>query len=631
MRHDGADPSEEFLDLQAHVAGRFSLDRELGRGGMGIVFLARDVSLDRLVAIKLLPPEMAGHEESRERFLHEARTAAKLSHPNIVPIHGVETDGALAFFVMAYVDGEPLTTRLARGPLPPAEAIRMGRDIAWALAYAHSQGVIHRDIKPDNILLERGTERALVTDFGIAHRVDADAVPDGGAVFGTAEYMAPEQATGEAIDGRCDVYAMGVVLFLCLAGRLPFEAPDAAKLVAMHIEQPPPRLTSLAPGVPRRLAVVVDRCLAKHPPDRFASAAELSEALARCVTTPKEIPVPLRVFLQQSRQDNWGVWALAFFYLMGVPLVALIGYTAPQGVALPLSLLTVAGLLLAAPGTVVIHRVRKLHRAGVTHGDLLDALRLERQRRSEELAYLYGEAYEDAGRRAQKLSWGLFGGGVIVYLAAPVLPEAAPALVTGGSLSILGALLASFRATRRMDYPNRLRDWFWKSRIGRWLYRVGRWGIRALPLPTLTNRPTEMAVGLAVLSLYESLPPETRNALSDLPTVVQGLEDEARRMRERVEELSALAAAPEDGYGPGGDLATRRREAMARVLYAREAAQKRLADSVAALEKLRVDMLRMRAGTVNLASVTSNLGAARELAAQVDALLEGHDEIERTL
>src|ERR687889_2292202 len=161
--------SEEFLALQSALAGEYSLQRELGRGGMGIVYLARDVQLDRDVAIKVLPSHLARTAESRERFVREARTAAGLSHPHIVPIHRVGEAAGFVFFVMSYVEGETLGERLrTRGPLPPAEAARVLREVAWALAYAHGRGVVHRDVKPDNILLEEGTGRALVTDFGIA-------------------------------------------------------------------------------------------------------------------------------------------------------------------------------------------------------------------------------------------------------------------------------------------------------------------------------------------------------------------------------------------------------------------------------------------------------------------------------
>src|SRR5213592_1894162 len=244
-------PDSLFIQFQAALVGGYSLERELGRGGMGVVYLAREVRLDRPVAIKLLPPGMARDGTLRERFLREARTAAKLSHPHIIPIFTVDEVGDFVFFAMAYVDGETLTERVRRrGPLPPSEAARVLREVAWALAYAHSQGLVHRDVKADNIMLETATGRALVADFGIAGLVRDAAAVAGGEVIGTPEFMSPEQALGEPVDARSDLYALGVVGYFDLSGALPFEGAQATEVLAKQATEPTPPLSSVVPGVP---------------------------------------------------------------------------------------------------------------------------------------------------------------------------------------------------------------------------------------------------------------------------------------------------------------------------------------------------------------------------------------------
>jgi predicted Ser/Thr protein kinase len=277
-------PDPLYNPLAAALAQEFALESELGRGGMGVVFRARDLVLDRSVALKVLPPALSADAEVRARFLREARTAGQLSHPNIVHIHRADERAGFAFFVMGLVDGENLGQRVRdRGPLPPADAVRHLREVAWALAYAHARGVVHRDVKPENIMIERGTNRALVTDFGIARVEHTANLTSEGNVVGTAHYMSPEQVQGGALDGRSDLYALGVVGYFLLSGRLPFNGMSPGAVLVAHATQAPPPLRSVAPQVPAALAESIDRCLAKDPGARFATGEDLAEALRRAM------------------------------------------------------------------------------------------------------------------------------------------------------------------------------------------------------------------------------------------------------------------------------------------------------------------------------------------------------------
>jgi serine/threonine-protein kinase len=304
--------SQEFAAAAAALAPDFVLQREIGRGGMGVVFVALDVRLDRLVAIKVLPAALSTSIEIRDRFLREARTAAKLMHPNVVPVFQADEMGGVVFFVMAYLDGESLADRLrARGALPALEVIGILRDVALALDYAHERGIVHRDIKPENILLDKGTDRALVTDFGIARIAEAKPLTATGQVLGTVHYMSPEQVSGEALDGRSDLYSLGVVGFRMLAGRLPFEGEMASAVLVAHVVKAPPSLGEVAPNVPRALASVIQTCLAKQPSARFASGRDfvkaLDEAAAAIAASHTRDAVPAIV----SEREAQALWARA--------------------------------------------------------------------------------------------------------------------------------------------------------------------------------------------------------------------------------------------------------------------------------------------------------------------------------
>jgi serine/threonine protein kinase len=275
-------------EIALALAGQFTILREIGRGGMGVVYLARDDKLDRPVALKVLPAD-ASDATARERFLREGRTAARLAHPNIVPIYRADEMAGIAFFTMAYVDGESLAERVRdRGPFDAADAVRILREVAWALAYAHARGVVHRDVKPENVLLERASGRALVTDFGIARTPESASgehqLTQAGAVLGTLQYMSPEQVSGETLDGRSDLYSLGVVAYFMLSGRLPFGDLVGPAVILAHATRQPPPLRDVAPNVPASLARVVDRCLAKRPEDRFATGEALADALEQALT-----------------------------------------------------------------------------------------------------------------------------------------------------------------------------------------------------------------------------------------------------------------------------------------------------------------------------------------------------------
>jgi eukaryotic-like serine/threonine-protein kinase len=273
-------PTPSDVLIPDAIRAAFEIVRPLGQGGMGSVWLARDRMLDRLVAIKVLLTGAAS-DATRERFLREARTAAKLSHPNIVPVHRADESNGQVWFSMGFVEGESLGDRIReRGALPLTDVVRVMREVSWALAYAHARGVIHRDVKPDNIMLDRETGRTMVTDFGIARdlrssdtRLTAD-----GSVLGTVHYMSPEQAADDPLDARSDVYSLGVVGFHALSNRLPFEGAPNSVLV-QHVTKQAPALRSVAPGVPVPIATVIDKCLAKTPADRWESAEALADAL----------------------------------------------------------------------------------------------------------------------------------------------------------------------------------------------------------------------------------------------------------------------------------------------------------------------------------------------------------------
>ena len=299
--------SEQFQSLSSALAGRYVLERELGRGGAATVYLADDLKHHRKVALKVLRPELASLL-GPDRFAREVAIAARLNHPHILALHDSGDAGGFLFYVMPFVQGETLRHRLRReSQLPVDDAVRIARQVASALAHAHSREVIHRDIKPENILLYEG--EAMVADFGIALPVagsSSERLTERGLVVGTPEYMSPEQATGEQdLDARSDVYSLACVLYEMLAGTPPFTGTSAAAIIARHVIEPVARASRLRADLPGSLDQVLLQALAKAPADRFASAAEFGEALLQPVAPKERTPsVAVLPFLNLSRDPE---------------------------------------------------------------------------------------------------------------------------------------------------------------------------------------------------------------------------------------------------------------------------------------------------------------------------------------
>jgi formylglycine-generating enzyme required for sulfatase activity/tRNA A-37 threonylcarbamoyl transferase component Bud32 len=306
----GAQPALPFT-----LAGAYEVTDRIGQGGMGDVYLAYEGALDRKVAIKILPADLARSPEFVRRFQAEATAAAKLAHPNVIRIHRIGEDAGRHFFVMDYVAGESLAGLLERrSTLTVAEALAIAEHVLAGLAAAHEQGLVHRDVKPGNILLETAHRRALLADFGLAKVLESSAtrMTATGVVVGTLDYLSPEQGRGQPIDGRSDLYSLGVVLYRMLSGRLPFAAEDAMGLIFQHVNEPPPPLAETAPHVPRQVAAIVERLMAKSPVDRYQNAAQVladvhsTRAASIASGTKSESALLPQSLLRRVPTDWWG-------------------------------------------------------------------------------------------------------------------------------------------------------------------------------------------------------------------------------------------------------------------------------------------------------------------------------------
>src|SRR3954468_1188333 len=392
----------DLTQLRARLGDRYDIERELGRGGMGAVYLGRDRRLNRLVALKVLPEEMADNAQVRDRFLRETRTAASFSHPNIVPVYSIEEGEGLLAYAMAFVEGESLADRIKRsGPLSVRETVKVLQDTGYALAYAHGRGVVHRDIKPDNIMLERATGRALVMDFGISRSIAA--APPGatqgltrvGEVIGTPEYMSPEQATGDNVDGRSDLYSLGLTAHFALTGRPAITGDTTGKVLARQITEVLPGIRGIRADVPEELATAIDRCVEKDPDARFQRAEELVDTLDAAKLSGPEIPLAIRM-LQQEQATLSLIISIGLFIAFLFVQLQQAADKSNDDILLPIIILV--GVL----GTRVSQTAREvlqLARSGYTRADVLAGLQMVLTERDQRRAELQRDPETHAARR----------------------------------------------------------------------------------------------------------------------------------------------------------------------------------------------------------------------------------------
>ena len=279
----------------------------VGRGGMGIVLKARDATLQRIVAIKVLAPALATSGLARRRFVREAQAAAAIRDEHVVGIHAVQADGLAPYLVMEFISGRTLEDRIRQGaPVEPMEVLRLGIQSARGLAAAHAQGLVHRDVKPANILLENGVQRVKLTDFGLARAVDDASLTRNGVIAGTPLYMSPEQARGESVDHRTDLFSLGSVLYTLCAGRAAFRAGNTAAVLRRVCEDTPRPIREVNPEIPVWLCRIIDKLMAKDPADRFQGASEIADRLGQYLASlqqPDQVPPPAEHL--SARSHRW--------------------------------------------------------------------------------------------------------------------------------------------------------------------------------------------------------------------------------------------------------------------------------------------------------------------------------------
>ncbi len=600
--------NETMVALQEALGGRYALERVLGQGGMGIVYLAWEWALERRVALKLLPPALA--DERRERFLREAKIAARLTHDHIVPIYAVDQAGPYVYYTMQYVPGETLAQRiLIEGPLPVGEVTRILHDVARAVAYAHQQGVIHRDLKPQNILIERETGRVYVADFGLARVMNEGLLPGGGGgrTFATWAYASPEQAAGLPTDHRSDIYSLGVVGYVMATGELPFTGKPA-EVLRQHISTPAPPLRVLNRHLDTTLTRAVARCLAKDSSERFQTADELARVLSLAPELRADLPKPLgefvsRLKLEARRSAVGGVF-------LGIPALGVLGRAAEAGQwGTAAGALAFLGLLMASPVVGALPATRRLLRQGYTRADILHALNMDLDHQREQLASGWGRARDATAtvwRRIAVFAVSLFSLGAVAAGAGGAgVPEGVVmgSMLFGALTTVAAGGVLIWREWRRNQLEGYRWLRFWQSPLGAWTVKLAGVGLGPVPV-----EPELLEPEAARPPLLAHPPGATSSELDDVRGVADRTEACIRRGR------ACLAASS----------ATREREGRTTTPEELELEQT-LERQLAVLEALLGKFLTVDAGTADPGSLTADLEAARAVCEAVEGLIEGRE------
>ena len=638
------DPTDRPLAarLAEALGDAYTIEGEVGRGGMGVVYRARDERLQRRVAIKVLPPELAFQQEIRERFTREAQTAARLSHPHIVPIHTVGEGRGLVYFVMGYVDGESVGGRLKRrGRLPVEEARRIMKETADALSAAHAVSIIHRDIKPDNILLEGTRGRVMVTDFGIAKALSGSSgatLTGVGVAIGTPQFMSPEQAAGEReIDGRSDLYSLGIVTYQMLTGELPFSAPTVAGILMKQITEPARDLRTLRSDAPEDIALAVARCLEKDPENRWPTADSLRRALeSRVVTGYTPTGLGWKAASRTAGSARPGASARP----------PLRDRARPEARAL-------------APRPQLGDRALGQRAPLAPRPPWNDRAAARRRDRHDTPLPDTGEPKIVQRVRAQFASWaavsvGCLGINIATGLDAPwfLFPTAGMGI---GLLKNYAKLWQAGYSWRDVMSRPPAPDAFETRQL-----RAGGKLPRQLPLPARAEFGLHYASveqvykdRQAILKRYDRLAPEVRKDLADIHETVDGLynrasdlartlhlmdtdmrgEDGLSRIDERLAALQADTSGASDQRTRQIELLERQKRTLADIMSRRNQVASHLESCVLAMQNLRLDLLKLTSSNVSevMSDITQATQQARALSRNVDNAIVAAAEIREAL